>query len=168
MPPPLNLDPRRIHPVVGSGTRPAFARVTFLLLAGTVLLGVTVDVLTVFQAAQTSARGKPGLPRQRFPGAEYINTKADRACYTTLMSPFYTDTSPAMEALQVELLRSVPPWRKMEMLAGLNASARNLAIVGLRQRFPHAAAAELNRRLADLLLGPDLARKVLGEAEDAA
>lgn len=73
-----------------------------------------------------------------------------------------------MEALQVQLLRTVPSWRKMEMLSGLNASARRLALIGLRQRFPHATDAELNRRLADLLLGPDLARKVLGEAEDAA
>jgi hypothetical protein len=84
------------------------------------------------------------------------------------MPPFYTDTAPDMEALQVQLLRTVPPWRKMEMLAGLNASARSLAMVGLRQRFPQASEAELKRRLADLLLGPDLARKVLGEAEDAA
>jgi hypothetical protein len=84
------------------------------------------------------------------------------------MPPFYTDTFPAMEALQVQLLRTAPPWRKMEMLAGLNASARSLAVIGLRQRYPHAGEAELERRLADLLLGPDLARKVLGEAEDAA
>jgi hypothetical protein len=84
------------------------------------------------------------------------------------MSPFYTDTSPAMEALQVQLLRNAPSWRKMEILAGLNASARSLAITGLRQRFPQASEAELNRRLADLLLGPDLARKVFGEVEDAA
>jgi hypothetical protein len=84
------------------------------------------------------------------------------------MSPFYTDTSPAMEALQVQLLRTAPTWRKMELLAGLNASARSLAIAGLRQRFPQASESELNRRLADLLLGPDLARKVFGEVEDAA
>lgn len=73
-----------------------------------------------------------------------------------------------MEALQVQLLRTAPPWRKMEMLAGLNASARSLALTGLRQRFPHASEAELNRRLADLLLGPNLARKVFEEVDDAA
>jgi hypothetical protein len=84
------------------------------------------------------------------------------------MPPFYTDTSPIMEALQVQLLRTAPPWRKMEMLAGLNASARSLALTGLRQRFPHASEAELNRRLADLLLGPNLARKVFEEVDDAA
>jgi hypothetical protein len=73
-----------------------------------------------------------------------------------------------MEDLQIMLLRNSPPWRKMEMLRGLNASARGLALAGLRQRYPQAGESELNRRLADLLLGPDLARKVCGEAEDAA
>lgn len=82
------------------------------------------------------------------------------------MPPFYTDTDPKMETLQVELLRSAPSWRKMEMLAGLNASARALALTRLHQRFPLAREAELQRRLADLLLGPDLARKVYGELND--
>lgn len=84
------------------------------------------------------------------------------------MSPYYSDTDPKMEALQVTLLRSTPPWRKMEMLAGLNKSARALALGGLRQRFPQAGDSELNRHLADLLLGPKLARKVCGEQEDVA
>lgn len=78
------------------------------------------------------------------------------------MSSFYTDTDPGMEALQMQLLRAMPSWRKMELLAGLNASARELAYIGLRQRFPQAGEVELHRRLADLLLGLDLARKVYG------
>lgn len=89
-------------------------------------------------------------------------------CYTKLMSPYYSDTDPKIEALQVQLLRAAPSWRKMEMLAGLNASARALALAGLRQRFPQAGDAELRRRLADLLLGHDLARRVYGELEDVA
>jgi hypothetical protein len=79
------------------------------------------------------------------------------------MAPFYTDTDPRMAAFQVQMLRTAPSWRKMEMLAGLNASARNLALAGLRQRFPTATDEELQRRLADLLLGTDLARKVFEE-----
>ena len=71
-----------------------------------------------------------------------------------------------MEALQVQLLRGVPSWRKMEMLAGLNAYARELALSGLRQRYPQAEEAELHRRLADSLLGPELARKVFGALEN--
>ena len=79
------------------------------------------------------------------------------------MSGYYTDTHPDVEALQIKLLRETPPWRKMEMLASLNASARELALAGLRRRYPHAGQDELRRRLADLLLGEELARKVYGE-----
>ena len=56
----------------------------------------------------------------------------------------------------------------MEMLAQLNASAHLLALSGLRQRHPRASEEELRRRLASLLLGDNLARRVYGELEGAA
>lgn len=83
------------------------------------------------------------------------------------MSPLYTDTHPKMEALQIQLWRQASPTRKMQMMAQLNQSARLLALTGLRQRFPKASEAELHRKLADLLLGIDLARKVYGESSNA-
>jgi hypothetical protein len=55
----------------------------------------------------------------------------------------------------------------MHMLAQLNASARILALTGLRSRFPRASEAELRRRLVGLLLGEELAGKVYGELDDA-
>jgi predicted component of type VI protein secretion system len=84
------------------------------------------------------------------------------------MSTLFTDTHPRMEALQVRLLRQSSPARKMEMLAQLNASARLLALSGLRSRHPQAGEAELRRRLAGILLGEELARKVYGEVSDVA
>ena len=84
------------------------------------------------------------------------------------MDSSLSDTHPKMDALRTELLRKASPARKLEMLADLNASARNLAMTGLRLRHPHASEAELRRRLADLLLGEVLARKVYGELERAA
>ena len=84
------------------------------------------------------------------------------------MSSIYSDTHPEMEALQFQLLRQATPSQKMEMLAQLNASARELAMSGLRSRYPKAGEAELRRRLAGLLLGEDLACKVYGEISDAA
>jgi hypothetical protein len=75
----------------------------------------------------------------------------------------FSDTHPKMEALQIELLRQVSPTRKMEMLAQLNASARVLALNGLRQRNPDASPELLKRKLADLLLGEELALRVYGE-----
>jgi hypothetical protein len=82
---------------------------------------------------------------------------------TLFMTNYYSDTNPKMEELQVKLLREVPGWRKMEMLVSLNASAKELALAGLRRRFPDANQDELRRHLADILLGEDLARKVYGE-----
>ena len=72
-----------------------------------------------------------------------------------------------MEALQIQLWREATPTRKMQMVAQLNASARMLALAGLRSRFPKASETELRRRLADLLLGEELARKVYGDICDA-
>ena len=83
------------------------------------------------------------------------------------MSSLYSDTHPKMEALQIQLWRQANPTRKMEMVAQLNASVRMLALSGLRSRFPKADDAELRRRLAGLLLGEELARKVYGEISNA-
>jgi hypothetical protein len=83
-------------------------------------------------------------------------------CYTELMPAYSSDTHPRMENLQIRLLREAPPWRKMEMLAELNAAANTLALAGLRRLHPQSGEAELRRALADLLLGEDLARKVYG------
>lgn len=79
------------------------------------------------------------------------------------MSALSSDTHPKMEALQIELLRQASPTRKMNMLAGLNASARLLALTGLRAQYPQASETELRRKLANLLLGEELAQKVYGE-----
>lgn len=83
------------------------------------------------------------------------------------MSTLSSDTHPKMEALQIALWRQASPTRKMQMVAQLNASVRTLALAGLRSRYPQASEAELRRRLAGLLLGDEMARKVYGEISDA-
>lgn len=88
-----------------------------------------------------------------------------RLCYTENMSVLYPDTHPKMEALQIQLWRQASSTRKMHMLAQLNASARVLALAGLRSQYPQDSDAKLRRRLADLLLGEELARKVYGEIQ---
>jgi len=72
-----------------------------------------------------------------------------------------------MEALQIQLWKQASPTRKMHMLAQLNASVQLLALTGLRSQFPKADENELRRRLADLLLGEDLASKAYGKFPDA-
>jgi hypothetical protein len=85
-------------------------------------------------------------------------------CAKILTMPgYYSDTHPKMEALQVNLLRKVPGWRRMELMISLNNSARELALAGLRRRYAGTSEEEIHRHLADILLGEDLARKVYGE-----
>jgi hypothetical protein len=85
---------------------------------------------------------------------------------STARKPFtdglFADTSPKAEAVLIELLRQAPAWRKVQMVDQLNQTVRLLALSGLRTRYPAATPQELRRRLADLLLGPDLATRVYG------
>ncbi len=83
------------------------------------------------------------------------------------MGVLYSDTDPKMEALQIQLWRQASPTRKLHMVAQLNAAARLLASAGLRAQFPQASESELHYRLAVLLLGEELARKVYGETDHA-
>jgi len=78
------------------------------------------------------------------------------------MSALFPDTRPEAEAVLIRLLREAPPWRKLEMVDQLNQSVKLLALAGLRQRFPLDNDDRLRRRLADLLLGDELALKVYG------
>ena len=82
------------------------------------------------------------------------------------MTTLYTDTRPEAERVQIELLRRAPAWRKLQMVDQLNQAARMLALSGLRQRYPHATPDELRRRLADLVLGAELAARVYGPLEE--
>ena len=72
------------------------------------------------------------------------------------------DTHPDAERVQIDLMRKTPVWRKMDLLAQLNQAAKLFAISGLRQRYPGATEQEIHRRLADLILGEELAERVYG------
>ena len=78
------------------------------------------------------------------------------------MSTLFPDTHPEAEAVLIRLLRQAPTWRKLEMVDQLNESVKLLALAGLRQRFPQEDDERIRRRLADLLLGEEMALKVYG------
>ena len=74
----------------------------------------------------------------------------------------HMDTTPDIEAILFQRYREMPAWQKMSLLADLNRSARELALSGLRRRHPNATPEELKRRLADMILGEELAAKAYG------
>jgi hypothetical protein len=79
-----------------------------------------------------------------------------------MMTTLSSDTPPEVERLQIERLRQMPPWRKMALVAEMNGTVHALALAGLRQRHPDDSPSQRRRRLADLLLGPELAARVYG------
>jgi hypothetical protein len=73
-----------------------------------------------------------------------------------------SDTHSSVEQRQIEQLRQMPPWRKLALMNDMSQTVRTMALAGLRQRHPGESPAQLQRRLADLLLGPDLAACAFG------
>ena len=82
------------------------------------------------------------------------------------MATRLTDTSGDAERVQIEILRSMPSWRKFQLWNDLNMAMRQVALAGLRERFPSATPQELRRRLATILLGPELATQAYGPEPD--
>ncbi len=79
-----------------------------------------------------------------------------------------SDTSPEAEAVLIDLLRAVPPWRKMAMVEDSSWAVRCLGLAGLAKRHPGASPEELRRRLAGLIFGETLAEKAYGPLVTAA
>lgn len=82
--------------------------------------------------------------------------------YNGSVTTLFPDTHPEAEAVLIRLLREAPPWRKLEIVDQLTQSVKLLALAGLRQRFPQEDDERIRRRLADLLLGEEVALIVYG------
>jgi hypothetical protein len=78
------------------------------------------------------------------------------------MTTLHDDTSLEIERLQIDGLRQMPSWRKLALTAEMSQTVRTLALAGVRQRFPQETPAQRRRRLADLVLGPELALRAYG------
>lgn len=79
--------------------------------------------------------------------------------------PLAIDTSPAVEALQIERWRQMTPAEKGEIITGLTRAVFELAAAGVRHRYPEASPREQFLRLAIVTLGSDLARRAYPEIE---
>jgi hypothetical protein len=60
-----------------------------------------------------------------------------------------SDTSEATERVLFDLAREAPAWRKVELMGEMYRTVCDLALSGLRNRYPHSSENELRRRLAD-------------------
>ena len=80
------------------------------------------------------------------------------------MNGYYSDTDPKIEQIQIELICKMPSWKKFAAIDDLNETVKTFALSGIKQRHPGATAVQLQRMLADILLGQDLAKKAYDHA----
>jgi hypothetical protein len=93
----------------------------------------------------------------------YNKTTGQVPCfYRGKMGTYFPDTHPKAEAVQIALIRQAPTWRRAYLMGSLNHAVRTAAYQGLKARYPHEPDQLLRRRLADILLGKELALKVYG------
>jgi hypothetical protein len=83
-------------------------------------------------------------------------------CYNRIMETLFPDTRPEVTESLLELLRKASPARKLLLVGQMNETVKLLALSGLRLRHPDDPPELLRRRLADLVLGPELAFKAYG------
>ena len=90
--------------------------------------------------------------------------KAARREYPRAMDrpPLFPDTSAEAEEVLLGIYRSMPPWRKLQLVEDANRTASLLAMAGLRIRHPEESEGRLRRRLFALRLGEEVAARVYG------
>lgn len=84
--------------------------------------------------------------------------------YTKIMAPTYSDTHEKIEQMQIEIIRRMPSWRKFALVDDLNETVKAFAMSGIRQSHPEASADQVQRLLAERMLGSELANKVYSHA----
>lgn len=77
--------------------------------------------------------------------------------------PLTRDTSPEIERRQLQAWRDMSAAEKANLVTGLTTATRELALAGMRHRFPKSSEREHFLRLAILTLGPELARRAYPE-----
>jgi hypothetical protein len=72
------------------------------------------------------------------------------------------DTDPEVERMMIELARATPVWKKFEQVSDMGEACRQMAMIGLKERYPQASDEELRLRLAALTLDRETMIKVYG------
>ena len=72
------------------------------------------------------------------------------------------DTARAAEQAQIEVLRAMPAWKKLQLIAEACETNRALMLAGLRSRNPKASERELHKLLMGLLSGEVQATEIWG------
>ena len=75
-------------------------------------------------------------------------------------APLASDTTPEVERLQIDAWRRMSPVDKAATVTALTVAAMDMTRAGIRHRHPAESPAQHRIRLAEILFGTDLARRM--------
>lgn len=78
------------------------------------------------------------------------------------------DTSPQAEAVLLDILRRMPPWRKLQLVEESCRATMTVTAAGIRARHPDASEDVVQYCLRVAMLGESLADAVYGRPEGTA
>lgn len=71
------------------------------------------------------------------------------------MKPLSVDTSPASQTKHCEMMRVLPPWKRLTLALELTQATRKLILADLHSQFPTATDDEIRRRFIARVLPRD-------------
>jgi hypothetical protein len=74
----------------------------------------------------------------------------------------FADTDEAAERRLIELTRQMPDEKKLRLVFSQIETGRQLALAGLKSRYPQASSEELKKRYAALVLDRETVMKIYG------
>ncbi|MFH0926024.1 MAG: hypothetical protein V1872_10425 [bacterium] len=77
-------------------------------------------------------------------------------------SKVLSDTHPDIEEYMLKRWREMPSWEKMKLVNDMSMTVCQLALTGLKRRYPNMSEEEEKKRMAGLFLGRDWAIKLFG------
>jgi hypothetical protein len=80
------------------------------------------------------------------------------------MAVLAVDTSAHIEQRQVESWRRLSPLERLRLVSQTTRAVTSLSLAGIRRRYPQASERECFLRLAAILLGVAVARRVYPDA----
>lgn len=110
---------------------------------------------------QAIPKATPGPRSRRQPPFDDAPSRA-QATLAPSWRALHPGEDPRAEALLFARLRDAFAVEKFAAMRRRTVAARNIALAGLRRRYLGASEAELTRRLADLVLGDELAARAYG------
>jgi hypothetical protein len=73
---------------------------------------------------------------------------SERKVYYIRVPDTFSDTHPEIAKIHRDMLRKTSPARRLEMMGQLSQTVKELALAGLRSRYPHASPQLIHRRRA--------------------